>query len=130
MADPVGNPRGMAGVDLPNSPWPSRMKMDQQLMKQAGPLGNLNLQSDLPNSPWPSEMQNGLDMERQNSILEGVKVQGQDAWKNIKSGNYTPGDVQTLSIMVNNGLGGDEFKQMAGFLKSQRVMRKLGGIKP
>ncbi len=103
---PVGNPRGFAGVSLPNSPWPERMQFDQQLMKQAGPMGNMNTSTPLPNSPWPKEMNEQQAMWRQNEVLDAVQTQGLDAWNRIKNGKGTPYDAQTLAVMVGQGLDG------------------------
>lgn len=102
----VGNPRGYAGVGVPNSPDPERMRAAQELMKQAGPMGNLNLDVPLPNSPAPKMMQEGEDMRNQNSILESVQAQGLDAWNRIKAGKPEPYDAQTLAAMVSRGLDG------------------------
>lgn len=72
------------------------------------------------------------DMIQQNEMRDAIQIQGMDAWSRIKAGKEGPGDMLTLSIMVNNpGLGSEtEGPAMDKYLRQDRVRRKLNQLRP
>lgn len=83
------------------------------------------MDTNLPNSPWPAQMEEQTGMRDANSILSAIQAQGNNAWQKIKQNPKaaTPGDIQTLSIMMGQGLGdmeGDEWKAAGALVKSHQ----------
>lgn len=128
----VGNPRGFASVDLPNSPAPERMRFNQELIRAAGPMGNMNMDVALENSPDPKRMQDILDMRHQNMVLGHVQAAGAAAWDRIKSGKGTSTDAMELAMMVNRGLDGGapegDWPKMQSYVKKHYNEKKTPDI--